>query len=68
MAKNFISKLLRMNFFEKLFPGEHKMDLKKNFYHRAFFIAILRFSPYKPEPELTNLRGKIIKRTFFKSD
>ena len=42
--------------------------LKRFFYHHAFFIAILRFLPYKPEPELTNLRGKITKGSSFKSD
>ena len=45
------------------------MGLKKIFYHRAFFlIAILRFLPYKPEPELRDLRGKITKGSAFKSD
>ena len=63
------ARLLGVHFFETLPPCEHKMGLKKIFYHRAFFsIATLRFLPYKPEPELTNLRGKITKRSAFKSD
>ena len=33
-----------------------------------FLIAILKFLPYKPEPELTNLRGKITKGSTFESD
>ena len=56
-------------FFETLPPCEHKIGLKKIFYRRAFFlIATLRFLPYKPEPELRNLRGKITKGSAVKSD
>ena len=60
---------LGVHFFERVPPCEYKMGLKKIFYRCAFFLfAILRFLPYKPEPGLTNLRGKITKGSAFKSD
>ena len=42
-----------------------KWALKRFFIIALFLIAILRFLPYKPEPELKNLRGKITKGSAF---
>ena len=54
----------------KHYPNINKKRALNSFFLSLhfFLIAILRFLPYKPEPELRDLRGKITKESAFKSD